>query len=104
MNKAWIVTFVLSLLPLAASAAPKAEVLKQVESSMLVKGTIDIDTDGGVSSLAIDQADKFPGGLVGFVQKQVKEFNRKLSSPLPEDELDATVLVSVAKKYSSLLE
>lgn len=38
------------------------------------------------------------------VQKQVKEFNRKLSSPLPEDELDATVLVSVAKKYSSLLE
>ena len=74
MNKAWIVTFVLSLLPLAASAAPKAEVLKQVESSMLVKGTIDIDTDGGVSSLAIDQADKFPGGLVGFVQKQVKDW------------------------------
>ncbi len=74
MNKAWIVTLLLSLLPLAATAAPKAEVLKQVESSMLVKGTIDIDTDGSVNSLAIDQADKFPGGLVDFVQKQVKHW------------------------------
>lgn len=38
------------------------------------------------------------------LQRQVKEFNRKLSNPLPEDELDATVLVSVAKKYGSLTE
>lgn len=36
------------------------------------------------------------------VQNQIKSFNRKLANPLPEDELDSTVLVSVAKKYSVL--
>lgn len=37
------------------------------------------------------------------VEKQVKAFNRKLSNPLPEDELDATVLRSVASKYPSMI-
>lgn len=37
------------------------------------------------------------------VQKQIKEFNRKISNPLPEDELDATVLRSVASKYVTII-
>ena len=75
MKQAWIVALVVSLVPLAAAAAiPRAEVLKQVESSMLVKGTIEINADGSVNSLVIDQPDKFPGGLVDFVQKQVKDW------------------------------
>ncbi|MCF8861657.1 DNA primase [Agrobacterium phage OLIVR2] len=42
---------------------------------------------------------------MGFldVSNQIKSFNRKLSNPLPEDELDTTVLRSVASKYSNLL-
>lgn len=42
---------------------------------------------------------------MGFldVSNQIKSFNRKLSNPLPEDELDATVLRSVASKYSAIL-
>jgi hypothetical protein len=37
------------------------------------------------------------------VQRTVKDFNRKLAAPLPEDELDATVLRSVASKYPSII-
>lgn len=71
MKKAWIVALVVSLLPLVAAAAiPDAEILRQVESSMLVKGTIEINADGSVNTLSIDQQDKFPAGLVDFVQKQ----------------------------------
>jgi hypothetical protein len=35
------------------------------------------------------------------VQKQVLEFNKKLSNPLPVDELHATVMVTVAKRYTT---
>lgn len=34
------------------------------------------------------------------VQKSVMDFNKKLSNPLPDDELNSTVLVTVAKKYA----
>lgn len=72
MKKTWIVALVVSLLPLVAAAAiPRAEILRQVESSMLVKGTIETNADGSVNSLVIDQPDKFSAGLVDFVQKQV---------------------------------
>lgn len=74
MKKAWIVALVVSLLPFAAAAIPRAEVLKQVESSMLVKGTIETNADGSVESLVVDQSEKFPAGLIDFVQKQVKDW------------------------------
>lgn len=73
MKKAWLVAVVVALLPLvAAGAIPRAEILRQVESSMLVKGTIEINPDGSVDTLSIDQQDKFPAGLVDFVHKQVQ--------------------------------
>ena len=34
------------------------------------------------------------------VGKQVHAFNKKINTPLPEDEIDSTILVSVAKKYT----
>lgn len=34
------------------------------------------------------------------VQKRVHSFNEKLNTPLPKDEIDSTILVSVAKKYN----
>jgi hypothetical protein len=72
MKKAWIVALLISLLPLVAiGAISRAEILKQVESSMLVKGTIETNADGSVNTLVIDQSDKFPAGLVDFVRKQV---------------------------------
>lgn len=35
------------------------------------------------------------------VQQSVREFNKKLANPLPDDELNSTVLVTVAKRYAS---
>ena len=76
MKQTWIVALVVSLVSLVplAAAMPRAEALKQIESSMLVKGSIETNADGSVNSLVIDQPDKFPGGLVDFVQKQVKDW------------------------------
>ena len=34
------------------------------------------------------------------VGKQVHAFNDKLNTPLSKDEIDTTIMVSVAKKYS----
>lgn len=35
------------------------------------------------------------------IQKQVHAFNEKLNAPLDKDEIDATIMVTVAKKFSS---
>jgi hypothetical protein len=35
------------------------------------------------------------------VGKQVKAFNSKLQAPLPESEIDATIMVTVAKRYQT---
>ena len=57
----------------ATGAGPGA-VRKQVESSLLVTGKIDIEPDGAVSALAIDQQDKLPEGVVRFVRDSVKQW------------------------------
>jgi hypothetical protein len=39
------------------------------------------------------------GMTLAQVSKQVHEFNKKLNTPLTEDEIDTTILVTVAKRY-----
>lgn len=58
----------LALLAGVAVAGGLGAVRKQVESSMLVKGTIDIEADGSVSAIALDRQEKLPDGIVGFVR------------------------------------
>jgi TonB family protein len=70
MKFAWIVAALL-LCPVAADAAKRSEILKQVESSMLVTGTIETRADGSVASTTIDKPEKLPAGVVDFVQQQV---------------------------------
>jgi TonB family protein len=57
----------------ATGSGPGA-VRKQVESSLLVTGKIDIEPDGMVSALAIDHADKLPEGVLGFVRASVQRW------------------------------
>ncbi|MCC4597545.1 energy transducer TonB [Xanthomonas campestris pv. phormiicola] len=57
----------------ATGSGPGA-VRKQVESSLLVTGKIDIEADGAVSALAIDRQDKLPEGVIGFVRDSVKQW------------------------------
>lgn len=57
--------------PVTAPAAPGAspsEVRKQAESSLVVTGKVDIETNGAVSAVAIDHEDKLPQGVVKYVR------------------------------------
>jgi len=53
---------------LAEKGASPSEVRKQAESSLLVTGTVDIETNGSVSAVAINHEDKLPDGVVKYVR------------------------------------
>lgn len=65
---------VLSVLAFAAGANGPGAVRKQVESSMLVTGTIDIATDGGVTGFRLDKEDKLPAEVVQLARQAVPEW------------------------------
>ena len=71
MKKTWIVVLLIAMCPSLAIAAKRSEIRKQIESSLLVKGTIETNRDGSVGALVIDDPEKFPEGVVDYVQKQV---------------------------------
>ncbi|WP_231806920.1 TonB family protein [Stenotrophomonas sp. MMGLT7] len=57
----------------AAAVGPGA-VRKQVESSMLLRGSIDLDRTGSVTEVALEQEDKLPQGVVDFVRGSVAQW------------------------------
>ncbi|WP_156170544.1 protein tonB [Luteimonas sp. FCS-9] len=67
------------LLALLALCVPPAfaqtarQMRSEVEASMLVTGTVDIERDGRVSAHAIDQEDKLPPQVVSLVRRFVPE-------------------------------
>lgn len=63
----WVVLLGLCLTPAVAGAVPKS-VRQEVESSLLVEGTIHIERDGSVSAMILDHEDKLPSGVVTFVR------------------------------------
>ena len=74
MKHRWLLAAMLALFSFAASAAGPGAVRKQVESSMRVTGTIEVSPDGSVLTYAIDEAEKIPKGLLGFIQQNVDEW------------------------------
>jgi hypothetical protein len=50
------------------AATPRPE---DIERSMLITGSVDIDADGGVGGHRLDQRDKLPAGVAAFVDKAV---------------------------------
>ncbi len=68
----WLLAL-LSLLGLPAQAQTSREVRKQIEASMLVVGTVDIDRSGEVTAHALDNADKLPASVVGLVDKAITQ-------------------------------
>jgi hypothetical protein len=56
--RAWMGGLVLAMCSVAAFANGPGAVRRQVESSLVVKGTVDIDADGRVLGYALDHADK----------------------------------------------
>ncbi len=59
---------------LVAAAAGPAAVRKQVESSMLVTGTIDIGPDGGVRGFLLDKEEKLPPQVIQIARQAVPEW------------------------------
>lgn len=49
-------------------------VRKQIESSLLVEGTIDINADGSVAAYALPRAKDLPSGIVGMIDKVVPQW------------------------------
>lgn len=65
-----LATFACLALVLAAPAGarkPGPELLAQVEASMVVTGTIDIEPDGTVSGYALDEPDRIPDYVAGLI-------------------------------------
>jgi hypothetical protein len=64
----------LLLLALVAQAKAPEEVLRQVQVSMLVTGSVDIERDGSVSGHAIDKVDALPRGVVDMVDGAIRSW------------------------------
>ncbi|KAA8919769.1 protein tonB, partial [Xanthomonas sontii] len=69
-----MLSLLLAFTALAADGVGPGAVRKQIESSMLVSGTIDIEPSGTVSALALDQQERLPEGVVGFVRNSVMQW------------------------------
>lgn len=74
MKKAWIVALVIALVPSAAGAVTASEARRKLEHSLLVKGEIETDAQGDVSSVTVEKPEKFPPGLVDYVTQQVSRW------------------------------
>lgn len=71
MVNRWLVVLALALFSLTATARGPGAVRKQVETSMMLKGTIEVSSDGDVTAYVIDKADELPPGIVKFVRDNV---------------------------------
>ncbi|KRG71935.1 hypothetical protein ABB29_00215 [Pseudoxanthomonas dokdonensis] len=55
-----------------ASAAGKSDLIKQIEASILLTGTIDVDLLGEVKSYHLNSLDKVPQSVQGFLDKSIR--------------------------------
>ena len=67
MGKRWWWAVVLAMCAGMAVAGGPGAVRKQVELSMLVKGTIDVKADGSVAGYTLDNAKNLPEGIVKMI-------------------------------------
>ena len=63
----WVALVLVAWVGSALAAGGPAAVRKQVESSMLVKGTIDITADGAVAGYVLKDEDALPSGIRNMV-------------------------------------
>lgn len=61
----------LLLCAVAVGAANRTEVRKQVEASMVVTGTIDIEPDGSVSAHTVDRSEALPEGVTALLAQAI---------------------------------
>lgn len=100
MKKAWMVALVIALLTAWAGAVTTSEIRNKLEYSLLVKGEIETNAQGEVSSVNVDKPDKFPPGLVDYVIQQVSgwKFEPALVAGKPVHTRSSMSLLVVARK------
>ena len=69
--RVWFACILAVLVALPSLAQERGSVRDQVESSMVLTGTIDIAADGKVSGYAIDRATRVPTGVLGLLARFV---------------------------------
>jgi len=74
MGKRLWLAVVLTLLVGSAFASGPAAVRQQIESSLLVKGTIDIKADGSVAGYALQPGKPLPSGIVAMLDRVVPQW------------------------------
>jgi outer membrane biosynthesis protein TonB len=71
MVNRWLVVLALALFSLTATARGPGAVRKQVETSMMLTGSIEVSKDGDVTNYTLDKVDELPPGIVKFVRDNV---------------------------------
>jgi hypothetical protein len=74
MNKRWWVGLLLVGCSCAAMAAGPAAVRKQLEASMAVTGSIDIEPDGSVSGFTLAKRNQLPPAVTGLIDAVVPQW------------------------------
>jgi hypothetical protein len=91
---------VVLLFAFAATAGGPGAVRKQVEASVLVTGTIGVDSKGEVFERAIDQPEKLPNGVVQFIERAMGhwQFSPPVLDGQPVNIRNKMNILVVAKK------
>ncbi|WP_241093606.1 energy transducer TonB [Xanthomonas sp.] len=71
--RGWLL-LALALFAGSAFAAGPGAVRKQIESSLLLQGKVDIEADGSVSRVVLDKEDRLPSGVVDFVRSSALQW------------------------------
>lgn len=69
----WMALLLVSWVGMAVASGPKA-VRKQVESSLLVTGTIDLDAQGRVERYTIERQEQLPQPIAGLIARVVPQW------------------------------
>jgi hypothetical protein len=70
----WIVGMWLAVCCATAFAGESAEVRKQVEASMWVTGSVDVDAQGAVTGFRLKDPDKLPPAVVALVEQRAPDW------------------------------
>ena len=74
MVNRWLVVLALALFSLTAAARGPGAVRKQVESSMMLRGTIEVSKDGNVATYALDKVDVLTPELEKFIEENIQSW------------------------------
>ena len=72
------------LLAVLASGVHAGSVRTDVEASMVLTGTVDVNPDGSLHGYTIDRRDKVPPEIVAVVDKNIARCTFKLSAPVTD--------------------